>query len=204
MDKLPFFFSEREFGRMTAELHEQRRILITGELGTDSLKKASIELVKLDLEGSGPITILLESGGGSVVSAHQFEDIVGAVNSPVDIVTIGDCNSMAVDLIQMCRKRMMFPSSRLLLHYVRTRQPWIGDDLELLDTDIKYFRERMAEIRERRFSLYERRTGLSRDKLMEMFRHGEVHEAFLSAKQAVKLRLADEIITNFKFFRATS
>lgn len=193
-----FFMSHKDMAEMTGYLHASRRVLIAGELNEKSLRKAALELVKLDLASSEPITILLESGGGNVVPTQQFEDAINMINSPVDALVLNDCCSMAVDMVQMCRRRMMLPSARMLVHYVRNKQPWIVDDPEQLDRDLAYFRENMIEMRERRLSLYQRRTGLSREKLSELFRYGEVHAAYFSAKQAIELGFADEIVTDFK------
>lgn len=197
--QLPFFLNQKEFIGITGYLHGNRRVLISGELNNDSLKKTTLELIKLEYDEVAPILIVIESGGGQMTPSLQFADTISMLNSPIDIVTIGDCTSMAVDIVQMCRKRYMLPSSRLLVHYIRNLQPWIFDDPERLETDIRYFHERLVESREFRFSLYEKRTGLPRTKLEEMFRHGEVHGAYFSAKQAIEHGLADEILTDFKF-----
>jgi ATP-dependent protease ClpP protease subunit len=197
---LPFFFSRDEFLRMVGRLHGHRRVLIDGELNASSIKTARAELFKLELNEIAPILIILESGGGEMVPSHQLQDAIGMLQSPVDVLAIGDCASMAVDIMQMCRTRYMLPSSRLLVHYLRTSRRWIIDDPDLLEGDIRYFHEQGRANRERRFKLYEKRTGHSRAKLEEMFRYGEVHDAYFSAEQAVELKLADEILTDFKLF----
>lgn len=198
--QLPFFLSEREFQHMMGHWHAHRRVLISGQLNSDSLKRTMLEFIKLDYLNDDPITLMIQSGGGHVVPTHQLEDTISALNSPVDALAIGDCASMAVDLIQMCRKRMIMPSSRLLVHYIRNEQQWICDDLEQLETDIGYFRERVRDIANRRLALYKKRTHLSEEKIKELFRHGEVHKAFFSAKQALEYGLVDEIVTDFKVF----
>lgn len=192
--------SATDRARMLGSFHAQRRVLISGQLTSKGLALNARELVKLDMQSNDPITILLESGGGDVYPTHQLEDMIQAVNSPVDVIALGDCCSMAVDLMQMCRTRMSLPSSRFLVHYIRHVQKWICDDPERLETDLSYFRERIREIHERRLSLYTKRTGLPVEKILEMFRHGEIHEAKFSAQQAIELRLIDKIVTDFKFF----
>ncbi len=94
----------------------------------------------------------------------------------------------------------MLPSARMLVHYIRHRKAWVADDPELLERDIDFFRKEMLEVRERRFSLYESRTGLSRGRLLEIFRYGEIHGSSFSAQQAVELGFADEVLRNFKLF----
>lgn len=198
--KLPFFLDEKEIMKWTGYWHAHRRILVTGELTVESLRKATLELTKLDYESNEPITLMIESGGGAVVPTHQFEDIISALNSPVDALVIGNCASMGVDLVQMCRQRIMMPSARILVHYIRNDQRWVCDDLDQLEKDIEYFRQRMEETAERRLALYTKRTGLSAEKIKELFRHGEVHQSYFSAKQAFEMGLVDKIETDFKLF----
>ncbi|MDQ5969060.1 MAG: ATP-dependent Clp protease, protease subunit [Patescibacteria group bacterium] len=197
---LPFFLSEKEVCGWTGHWHAIRRVLVSGELNSESLKRTALELVKLDFISSDPITLMIDSGGGSVTPTHQLEDTISILNSPVDALMIGSCASMAVDLMQMCRRRLMLPSARILVHYVRNDQRWICDDLDQLDGDIKYFQERMREIAERRLELYQKRTGLTPGKIKDLFRQGEIHQTYFSAKQAVEMNLADEIVTDFKLF----
>ncbi len=194
------FLDGKMIAKWTGYWHGLRRVMVSGKLTEESLNKAALEIIMLDYDERAPITLMINSGGGDVIPTHQFEDMINSIKSPVDAIVIGNCASMAVDLVQMCRKRQLLPSSRMLVHYIRNSQPWIVDDLERLDTDLRYFREEMAEIKARRLALYERRTGLTPQKLEEMFRYGEVHHAYLSAKQAVEQHLADEVVTDFKLF----
>ena len=199
-NKRPFFLTDNDIAAWTGYWHSLRRVLISGKLEEEPLRKTSLELLKLDYQNSEPITLMIESGGGDVVSTHQLEDMIATLNSPVDALVIRDCASMAVDLVQMCRKRFILPSARILVHYIRDSQRWICDDPDRLEEDIEYFRDRMRGTAERRLKLYMKRTGLPENKIIELFRQGEVHDIYFSAKQAVELHLADEIKTDFKFF----
>lgn len=198
--ELPFFLSEKDVAQMTGYWHASRRVMLSGDLNKESLRNVSLQLAKLDYAKTEPITLMIESGGGDVTPTQQLEDVFSMLNSPVDALVIGNCASMAVDLVQMCRKRLIMPSARMLVHYIRHGQQWICDDLDQLESDIAYFRARTREIAERRLALYERRTSLSRQKLQEIFRQGEVHSVYFSAKQALELNLVDEIVTDFKLF----
>lgn len=198
---LPFFLSHNEIANWTGHWHANRRVMISGELSPDSLKNTSLELIKLSYKSDEPITLMIESGGGNVIATHHLGDVISMLECPVDALVIGNCASMAVDLVQMCRRRVLMPSARMLVHYIRNDQLWVCDDVDQLENDITYFRERMKEIAERRLELYTRRTGFSREKISDMFRQGEVHRVFFTAKQAIALGLADEIATDFKIFK---
>lgn len=191
---------EEASARLRERLATYRRVILQGELNAKSLSKAGGDLVKLEMQSSEPITLLLGSGGGDMDPTRQFIDTIESLNSPVDVVVMGDCASMAVDIVQMCRRRMMTPNARMLTHYIRSRQPWIIDDPDLLEKDISRFREFLCDVREERFRLYEKRTRLSRERLLELFRYGQVHGLYFSAKQALEYGFVDEIISDFKLF----
>lgn len=192
--------AEENEKKVVTLLHKHRCILV-GERITDyGLDKAAEGLVRLDAESNEPILLIIKSKGGETFPALQFADVINALNSPVDALMMGDSASAAVDIMQMCRKRLLTPSARILVHYVRLQRLWVLDDAERLKTDIQYFEETSNELLERRYNLYEKRTGHSREKLAEMFRQGEVHQMYFSAHQAVNLKLADSIVSDFKFF----
>jgi len=107
-NKRPFFLSEKDIETWTGYWHAHRRVLVNGKLDEDSLKKTALELLKLDYQSNEPITLMIESCGGEVVPTQQLEDIMSALNSPVDALIIGDCASMDIDLVQMCRTLSIF------------------------------------------------------------------------------------------------
>ena len=181
-------------------LRKHRRVTLVGRITRESIEKVGEELIKLDTRLHEPITLIIKSDGGEANAALQLLDVIGALNSPVDALAFGDCASMAVDVIQMCRKRMLMPSARLLVHYIRHSRLWIFDDAERFEADLTYFRQQSLELLARRYSLYEKRTGHSREKLAEVFRQGEVHSVYFTAEQAIELKLADGITKEFKFF----
>jgi ATP-dependent Clp protease protease subunit len=197
---LPFFLNNKDIAYWTGRWHAIRRVMLSGEMNFESLKEVTLQLMKLEADKTAPITLMIDSPGGKVVPTHQLEDTIYALNSPVDAVVIGDCASMATDLVQMCRRRLMLPSSRMLVHYIRNDQFWVCDDLDQLDKDINFFRERMREMKERRLVLYTKRTGLTSEEIAMLFRQGEVHRSYFTAKQAVDMKLADDIVTDFKLF----
>ncbi|MES2213290.1 MAG: ATP-dependent Clp protease proteolytic subunit [Patescibacteria group bacterium] len=198
--KLPFSIQEKDVAAWTGCWNANRKIMISGELNYESLRKVSLELMKLDYINNEPITLMIDSGGGNVVATHQLEDIISMINSPVDGLIMGDSASMAIDLLQMCRYRRILPSARILVHYIRVDQRWVCDDLERLEIDVEYFLSRQREAGNRRLALYVKRTGYPEERIKELFRHGEVHRSYFSAQQALELKLVDEIAVGFKFF----
>lgn len=178
-----------------------RKIPFVGKIEEEYIQQVALLMAVMDYESNNRITLLMNSGGGSVDYGFQLGDAINSLNSPVDAIAFGDNASMAVDVLQMCAKRYLLPNTRLLIHYVRHSKEFIGDDEKLFATDIDLVRQHMAEYREKRLRLYERRTKMRRKKLQELFRFGEIHHEYISAEQAVRLGLADKILTDFKLFR---
>jgi ATP-dependent protease ClpP protease subunit len=202
MEKLRsiFFNSDKGLDHIKGYLQGTRRIPVFGPINEGFIQQIILMLAQLDYESKKRITILLSSGGGSVSHGYQLHDAIQALNSPVDVIAIGDNASLGVDILQMGERRYLLPGSRLQVHYVRHGKEWIGDDPEKLEKDMEIFKEDMLNLREQRFALYGKRTGLNRKRLQELFRYGEVHKEYFGARQAVKFKLADKILTDFKFF----
>jgi ATP-dependent protease ClpP protease subunit len=197
---LPFFLNEKVIAQWSGRWHAHRRALITGRIDVEMVKKLELQLATLDDEKIAPITLMLHSLGGEADPTQQVQDIIEMLQSPVYGIAIGDNASAAVDILQMCERRLVRPNSRLLVHYARCSRGWVCDDPEYFATDRSWVEESMAALRAQRFALYERRTGLSKEELLLMFRQGEAHGNFFSADQAVKIGLADEIVRDFKLF----
>jgi ATP-dependent protease ClpP protease subunit len=197
-----FFWNEKKTIALTSELHSQRRVLIQERLTEQLLRKKAQELLMLEMQNNDPITLIIASPGGEAIPVQQFGSIIAGLHSPVDTLAMGNCASGAVDLLQMGRRRQILPTAQLLIHYARTPQMWICDDLERLDEDLRCFRERAAALYNQRQVLYQSRTGLPIEKIKEMFRYGEVQQASISATQALKMNLVDEILTDFKLLPA--
>ena len=62
------------------------------------------------------ITVYLCSSGGSELAGAGIFDAIKASKSPVDIIVIGKCMSMAVVILQAARTRIMMSNSILMTH----------------------------------------------------------------------------------------
>lgn len=176
----------------------ERRILVTGELTDNSVRAVAESLLLLECKNNDPITLIIDSCGGTVIPTQQLGDVISSMRSPVDGIVISDCASMAVDLLQMCRRRMLRPAARVLVHFIRHRPTLVCDDEHRIGDYLKIVAEDMRNIAATRLDLYKRRTGKTAEEIYTMFQRGELHGYFLTAPQAVQMGLADEIVADFK------
>ncbi len=192
-------FFDINVSQLMGYLNAHRRIIVSGEIFEKKTKEISMMLLQLDFDKIEPITLLIDSNGGDVRSSYFLMDVINGLNSPVDGLVIGDACSMAVDILQMCRKRQMLPNARLLCHFTRHGFKLISDTDSYGPEDAEALQSRMLENKKKRETMYARRTGQSIEAIQKLFRLGEVYNLYLGAEQALKENLIDEIATDFKF-----
>lgn len=142
-----------------------------------------------DKEGNlKPITMYINSPGGSITAGLAVLDTMNFIKSPVHTVCVGQCASMAAVLLAAGAKghRRALKSSRILIH-----QPWQGGgggqqtDVEIQARELK----RMREDLEGRLADF---TGQTLDKI-----HTDCERDYImSAEEALKYGIVDQVITH--------
>jgi ATP-dependent Clp protease protease subunit len=129
--------------------------------------------------GSGPITVFLNSPGGDVFAATEIYnaliDYAGSVTVKIDALA-----ASAGSIVAMAGERVyMSPLSQMMLHNPSVLA--IGDSEEMLRA-----KAMLDEIKEGIISAYELKTGLSRAKIGRLMDA----ETWLNARKAVELHFA--------------
>lgn len=202
MQKIFFPLEEGLQDQIKGYLAGNRRIPLIGEISKDLVTQVSGMLLQLDYVEDAPVTLLINTPGGSVEQAYHLHDTIRALNSPVDGLVIGKAFSVGVDILQMCRNRHALPMSRFFCHFTR-----IGG-FELIDDGTVQSERgiadslaaRLRRYREAREKLYRERTEKTTKEIRQLFRMGEDHGIDMSADEAKQRGLIDAIVTDFKFF----
>lgn len=191
-----------------------RRIPVIGKISEEMIDQISLTLLTLEVENrkeieegknlDPAITLLIHSPGGDVDSTLRLKNVIDGLNSPVDALVIGYAQSMAADIVQMCRKRMMLSYSHLFCHFVRHGFHLIADFDEPTELEFRAFNQRAMDSKRKREELYMARTGKSREEVLELFTLGEKFNIYFTAEEALKRNLIDEIVTDFKFLPRAS
>ncbi|MCL2577973.1 MAG: Clp protease ClpP [Defluviitaleaceae bacterium] len=133
--------------------------------------------------GSGPVTIWINSPGGSCVAASQIYAMLKDYKGDVT-VKIDGCAYSAASVIAMAgTKVLMSPTALMMIH-----NPWsfaIGES-----EDMKKAAAMLDEVKEAIINAYEIKTGMGRAKISNLMDE----ETFLSAKRAIELGFADGMI----------
>lgn len=104
------------FSRMLID----RVLWLAGEVDDNMSTIAQAQLLWLDREGEGDVTVYLDSGGGSVKSGLSIVDVINYISCDVTTINTGMAASMGSILLGCGTKgkRGSLPNSRVMLHQV--------------------------------------------------------------------------------------
>ena len=170
------------------DLLEARTILVNGPV--DDKMSAALAARVLILENrdpEAPITVYINSPGGSADSGFAMYDILRFVKCPVRTVVNGLCASAAVMIFLGGDKeaRSSLPSSRFLLHQPSTMGRGTASDLRITAEQIVKLRERYNNI-----------VAEASNKTLEEVTEASSRDFWLSAQEALEYGLVDSIITS--------
>lgn len=168
------------------ELLESRTIIISQAI--DSLLARSIysRLILLEKENpTKPITVIINSQGGSADSGFGIYDMLRFVKPPIITLTAGLCASAAVIIFLAGEKgkRFALPNSRFLIHQPSTSAVGPAADLEITANQI-------LKIRDQFNMIIANETGHDIQKVTA----DTNRDFWLSAPEAVEYKLVSKII----------
>lgn len=140
---------EKESVSLVRRLLKARTILIS-EVVTDRLaRRVQAQAFIMNEEDSNkPITVYINSPGGSADSGFAIYDTLRFVKPPVRTIVTGLCASAAVVIYLAAPKDRRFatPNSRFLLHQPSTRVMGTASDIAISAEEIVKLRERYNQI----------------------------------------------------------
>ncbi len=135
----------------------------------------------------GPVLLKVNSPGGDVIAASMMRSILTDYPGPVTARVDGVAASAAVAVVMAAGRIKMMDSAYMMIH-----DPSVVVFLAQLDIEtLTSLRDELKSIKDGIVPIYAERTGLSEDKLNHMM----ADETWMSAREAVELGFADEVIT---------
>jgi ATP-dependent Clp protease, protease subunit len=173
--KLQVRYSEREL------VLNDRTVYIYGAISNNfyAISRAILSLGQ-DPE---PITILINSPGGSVIAGAQIIAAMQAVKSPVRTVCVELCASMAAIIHSYGTSRLMIDHSILMFH---PASGGVEGEVNKMNSKIAFFKKYVDGLNEN----VAKRAGLTTEQFKAMW---EV-EHWVDAQDAVSERLSDGIV----------
>ena len=170
------------------EMLSHREVELVGEVNADSVNALIRELRYLQRQDpEAPITLYINSPGGSVDSGMALYDVMQAISCPIRTVCVGLAASMAALLFISGAERDMLPHSRIMIHDPLIAQTG-GSALRL-----KAISDDLMETRRITAKVIADHSGKSMDEILAK----TATDSYFRAEEAVEFGLADHIINSF-------
>jgi ATP-dependent Clp protease protease subunit len=171
-------------------LIKARTILISDPIDHKLTNRVMAQLLYLDHDDpTKPITIFINSPGGSADDGFAIYDMIRFVRPPVRIVSAGLSASAATVIMLAAKKenRLALPNARIMIHQPSMRSFGAAED-------IKRTAEQILKLRQRINELYAAETGQPFDKVSD----DTDRDYWLSAQEAVEYGLIDRVVNSYE------
>lgn len=130
-------------------LTDSRTLLLSGAVTDKMLRDATVRcLVMEQKDAKKPITVLINSPGGSADAGFAIYDLLRFIRPPVITVVNGLCASAGI-LIHLAadkKRRFCLPESRFMIHQPSTMGRGTASDLDITAREILKLRDRYNKI----------------------------------------------------------
>jgi ATP-dependent Clp protease protease subunit len=163
-----------------------RRIFIHGEITDVSANEFLSQMLYLEQEADEPITIYINSPGGSVNAGLVIYDCIQSSNLEINIICAGMAASMAAIILAGGQKghRYILPHSKVMIH-----EPLLSSGLGGSATSIKNISDSILETREIVNSILAKHTGKSLNEVNQ----ATSFDNYMNADEAIAFGLCDAI-----------
>ena len=172
-----------------SRLFMERILFLGGEITSDVSNILVCQLLYLEMiDSEAPITMYINSPGGSVYSGLAIYDTMQYVSCPITTICTGLAASMASILLCAGEKgsRYALPHSRVMIH-----QPLGGTGEMQQASDIEITAKEILKLKDELFQIIADHTG----KTLEEVRNDGDRDHWLTANEALEYHMIDEIVT---------
>ncbi len=186
---IPQFTEETSSGIHEIELQtrhfDKRKLFLTGEV-TDQMAIDFVSEIEYLAESDEPVTIYINSPGGSVNAGLLIYDVIQAAPFPIDMYCIGMAASMGAIILAGGQKgrRYILPHSKVMIH-----EPLIEGGMGGSASSIKKTADSILETKKITNSILSKHTGKS----LEEVDKATGFDNFMNAEEAVEFGICDEI-----------
>ena len=164
-------------------LYDKRVLYLRGPIEDTVADTLVAQMMALDAEGEGDITLYINSPGGIVSGMFAIYDVMHLMNAKVHSVCVGMAASAAAFLLATASgTRAATPNARIMFHQPLGGARGAAVDIQIQAEQIVFLRERLNEI-------LAERTGQP----IERIRKDTDRDFWMSAEQAVEYGAIDEV-----------
>lgn len=164
-------------------LFERRVLFLRGALEETTADDLVAQLLTLEGDGDAPVTLYIDSPGGSMTGMFALYDAMTLMRAPVDTVAVGLAASAGAFLLATgTGTRSATPNVRIMIHQPSGGAQGTSADIQIQARQIAFLRERMEQI-------LAERTGQTVERVAR-----DMHrDHWLSATQARDYGLVDQV-----------
>ena len=164
-----------------------RIILLTEPINDETAAAITSQLLYLEAENSeDPITIYINSPGGSISSGFAIYDVMNKIKCPVHTMVMGIAASMAAFILCSGSRgnRYALPNASIMIH-----QP--KGAIEGQAADVEIYAKRLVELRQELYKIMAKNTGMSYEEMA----YACERDNYLTPKKALEMGFIDKIIS---------
>ena len=164
-----------------------RIILLTEPINDETAAAITSQLLYLEAENSeDPITIYINSPGGSISSGFAIYDVMNKIKCPVHTMVMGIAASMAAFILCSGSRgsRYALPNASIMIH-----QP--KGAIEGQAADVEIYAKRLVDLRQELYKIMAKNTGMSYEEMA----YACERDNYLTPKKALEMGFIDKIIS---------
>ena len=167
-------------------MRKHRFVYLTGRIDEKSSRRVVTTLLYLNSLSHTPITLMINSGGGSITEGMAIYDTMKLIDAPVQTLCCGRCSSMGAVLLAagVVGQRKAMPNARVMIHEASRST----SKLQISDFELRY--EELKKKNSMLIAVLAHDCGKSEEEMREIFGR-DLH---MSAQEAVKLGLIDAVV----------
>lgn len=164
-----------------------RIILLIEPINDETAAAITSQLLYLEAENSeDPITIYINSPGGSISSGFAIYDVMNKIKCPVHTMVMGIAASMAAFILCSGSRgsRYALPNASIMIH-----QP--KGAIEGQAADVEIYAKRLVDLRQELYKIMAKNTGMSYEEMA----YACERDNYLTPKKALEMGFIDKIIS---------
>lgn len=136
-----------------SKLVQERIIFIDDVIDNELADGVIAQMLYLDSINNEPISIYINTPGGSVYDGLAIYDVAQLIESPIKTVCIGMAASMGAILMLMGAERCATKHSRIMLHQPSNIACGTADEIQIVHEEIQKIKHELYDIVENKTNL---------------------------------------------------
>lgn len=165
-----------------------RKIYLFGEINNERAEKFIAQLHELFEQSSEPVTIYINSCGGSVTDALAIYDVLRAAPCAIHLIGLGKVHSSAITILLAANKenRASYPNTEFMSHDISWKsdgpRAYLKDRVDQLERTVKQL-----------LRVYTRDTKLTAEQARQMF-FADMADHYFNADEALEMGFISKIV----------